>query len=265
MEDWVDEQENLLKNWAEKMRFYAWMHHKTAIYYQKIHNMLSYPLIIISTICGSANFILVGKDNKDEYYTVIYPLCLGMLSMATAIVSSIMEYAKCYEVSTKHMELYKQYNIIVRNICMELSIPREQRRSSVEFSANFKHHFDRLMTDSPTIPTHIIKEFNKKFPCVRNKPEISNNFEKIVIYGRTQRIHEYERLFRLNRYFNKWIKDNNHNKQMKTETFNTRTRKPSLIEDIHNKNFQNFSLTNDDNTVILNIKEDEPRSYKYVD
>jgi len=36
--DWVEENENLLCEWAETARFYAWMHHRTSEYYYILNN-----------------------------------------------------------------------------------------------------------------------------------------------------------------------------------------------------------------------------------
>jgi hypothetical protein len=209
--EWVEEQENLLKNWAEKSRYYSWMHHKTSTYYSRVHNTLSFPLIIISTICGSANFMMVGNKQSSLFYTTICPLSIGILSMFTAILSALSKYMKAAELSEEHIQCYKQYNKLSRNICMELSIPNTQRKASFEMCNEFRYNFDRLMSDSPQIPEHIIFDFNKKFPYVKNKPEISSNFEKIIIYGRNKKLKEKENTFRTKKFFNQWRNFENNN------------------------------------------------------
>ena len=202
--DWCDEHENLLKEWAEKARFYSWMHHKTSGDYNRLNSYLTLPLIIISTINGSANFTLVGNKSSSFFYSTMFPLIIGTMSIITAVLSSSTKFLKTAELKEKHMLFYRQFNILVRNICLELSLPREQRKPPSEILNINRHEFDRLVNEAPNIPEHIIVEFNKRFPCSKNKPEIANVFDKINIHGRDKDLKDRETYFKTMRQFKKW-------------------------------------------------------------
>ena len=202
--DWCDEHENLLKEWAEKARFYSWMHHKTSVDYNRLNSYLTLPLIIISTINGSANFTLVGNKENGFFYSTIFPLIIGTMSIITAVLSSSTKFLKTAELKEKHMLFYRQFNILVRNICLELSLPREQRKPPSEILNINRHEFDRMVNEAPNIPEHIIVEFNKRFPCSKNKPEIANVFDKINIHGRDKDLKDRETYFKTMRQFKKW-------------------------------------------------------------
>lgn len=202
--EWCNEHENLLKEWAEKARFYAWMHRTTSADYGKLHNMLTIPMIVISIIDGSANFTMVGNSNKSILYNTIFPITIGTMSLLTGVLSALTKYLKTAELAEKHELFYRQFNSFVRNISLELSLPSSERKTPSEVMNMNRYEFDRLLNEAPRIPEHVVAEFNKRFPYKRNKPEIASAFSKIVIHGRNEnykkKLDEFVRI----RYFYKW-------------------------------------------------------------
>tara|TARA_Y100000389_G_scaffold125185_1_gene122538 strand:+ start:2301 stop:3053 length:753 start_codon:yes stop_codon:yes gene_type:complete len=203
--DWCEENENLLSEWAEKAKFYAWMHHRTSEHYFRLNNKLSLPLIIMGTISGSANFTLVGNTTSSFIFSTLIPLIIGFLNLCTVVLSASTKFLKCAELSENHAEFYRHYTKLVRNICLELSIPPTQRKPAFEICNIFRNEFDKLIGESPNIPQYIIVEFNTKFPYKKNKPEIASGFERINIYGRKKHIKSLEDKFISIRNFYRWI------------------------------------------------------------
>lgn len=204
-EQWVNEHEDILKEWTEKARFNAWMHNKTSAYYSHMNNKLTFPLIICSTLTASANFTLVGNSDKTFLYTTIIPLTIGVMSITSAVLSSLIKFLKSGELSEKHQEMFRKYNNFVRNVSLELSLPRAQRKIPYEICNMYRSDFERLNNDSPGIPQRIIKLFNQKFKYNKNKPEIANVFNKIQIHGRNTNLQNLEDRFITIRNFYKWV------------------------------------------------------------
>ena len=202
--EWCNEHEDLLKEWAEKARFYSWMHHKTSAQYNTFNNMLTIPMIIISIVNGSINFTLVGNQSKSNLIVLFIPLLVGSLNIMTATLSALTKFFKTAELVEKHEMFYRQFNILVRNISLELSLPPNQRKPPTESLQLNRYDFDRLVNEAPRIPTHVITDFNRRFPYKRNKPEISNFFNKIVIHGRNQLYKNKADEFIKIRSFYKW-------------------------------------------------------------
>lgn len=202
--EWYNEHENLLKEWAEKARFYAWMHRTTSADYGKLHNMLTIPMIIISIVDGSANFTMVGKTSTSFLYNTIFPIVIGSMSLLSGVLSALTKYLKTAELAEKHELFYRQFNSFVRNISLDLSLPATERKTPSEVLNMYRYEFDRLLNEAPRIPEHVVAEFNKRFPYKKNKPEIASAFSKIVIHGRNEnykkKIDEFVRI----RYFYKW-------------------------------------------------------------
>lgn len=202
---WETEQENLLKDWAEKARYYAWMHHKSHLYYTLLTNRITVPLVVISTITSSANFTMVGFEHtKNGYLSIVFPLTMGVMSMIAAILSTGLKTFRTTEMATEHFAMYKHYNSLFRNITLDLSLPPDQRKPPQEMCNVYRYDFDRLINESPTIPGHVVEDFNRQFPCAKNKPEITNDFGKIIIYGRNQMLACSETMLRKIRSFYKY-------------------------------------------------------------
>jgi hypothetical protein len=215
---WHSSQENILREWAEKARYYAWMNHKTSTHYSKLNNFLTVPLIVLSTLSGSANFALIGGGDEDEcddnlLYDTIFPFIIGIMSMITAVLSSLLKFLKTAELADKHEDIHKQYNKFVRNICLDLSLPPEQRKKPIALCNYYRQEFDRLMNDNPSIPNHIIAELNTKFPTAKYKPDIANTTQKISIYGRKKRLEDIQTSFQKVRLFYKWLATVKNNKR----------------------------------------------------
>jgi hypothetical protein len=221
---WDIEQELLLKDWAEKSRYYSWMHNKSCSIYNIRSNRITIPLIILSTISGSASFTMVGIHTSPHSLTtnVIFPLTMGFLSVTTAILTTMSKYLKTAELAESHSSVYKKYNALFRNISLDLSLPTDQRKPPGEMCNMYRYEFDRLVEESPTIPDFVVDEFNKQFPYVRNKPEIAHSFEKIVIYGRERSLLSNQEKFIKIRNFYRYIYNiKNKSNNNKNESFET--------------------------------------------
>ena len=68
---WKEEEEKLLKQWADKAKCYQWLHNKSREIYQKKNAWFTIPVIIISTIVGTANFALDRFPEENRHYVVI--------------------------------------------------------------------------------------------------------------------------------------------------------------------------------------------------
>jgi hypothetical protein len=192
--EWAKEQENLLKDWAEKARYYAWMHNESSKKFHYLNNRLTIPLIVISAISSSANFTMVNNDGATLYKTW-FPVIMGTLGLVTAILSASLKVLQTAELSAKHSTFFKTYNALARHITMELSLPPSQRRAPQDSCNVYRYDFDRLLSEAPSIADSVVVDFNKKFPYATNKPEIAHSFEKIVIFGRNKALASREQLF----------------------------------------------------------------------
>jgi len=55
-EMWNEYHENVLRQWGEASACYRYMHHRAFLTYKKLSLRFSLPVIVLSTITGTANF-----------------------------------------------------------------------------------------------------------------------------------------------------------------------------------------------------------------
>lgn len=202
--NWLPEHEDLLQNWGEKIRYYAWMHYRSAAIYSRLHNMLTFPLIVVSAFTASANFTMIGNEKKDTITMFVIPLSVGCGGLITAILSALTKLIQTAEMTTMHTESHRNFNKLMRTVTMELGLPPNQRKPPYEACTIVRTEFDRLIIEAPDIPESVIEEFNTKFPSAINKPEEACDFEEIPIYGRDAVMKERVDAFTKIRLFYKW-------------------------------------------------------------
>ena len=67
-EVWTSEQENLLASWSERASGYRWLHSRSEKLYRKRNYAFTIPVIILSTLTGTANFAMdsfVPEEHKQ--------------------------------------------------------------------------------------------------------------------------------------------------------------------------------------------------------
>ena len=169
---WKEEEENLLKDWADKAQCYELLHSKSHAVYKSKHTWFVIPVIIISTVTGTANF---AQDKiTDEKNKNIFVMVVGSLNIFAAIITTVSQFLKISEMNEGHRVASYSWGKYYRNIKTELAKHPLDRTNPADLIAMAKEEYDRLLELSPMIPKKIITEFNKTF--LKNnkisKPEI---------------------------------------------------------------------------------------------
>ena len=79
---WKKEEEIIIKKWADKAQCYQWMHGKCRDIYKTKNSYYSIPVIIISTVTGTANF---AQERIPEDYVSMYVMIIGSLNNLAGI------------------------------------------------------------------------------------------------------------------------------------------------------------------------------------
>ena len=175
-QEWKVEHENILVEWADKAMCYRWLHAKSHQAYSKTNTWFTIPVIIMSTLTGTANFA------QDRFPADIRPLAqmgIGAVNIFAGILTTIAQFLKISELNEAHRVSSIAWDKFYRNIKVELAKSREERMHVGHMLKMCKEEFDRLMETSPTINQNIIIEFNKTFPTktIKNK-EVDSNINK---------------------------------------------------------------------------------------
>ena len=76
-----------------------------------------------------------------------------------------------------HRTASLSHGLLSRNIRLALALPREERKKDgLKFVEDCKAEYDRLLEQSPAIPSNVLTEFEKEYPFdnIFTKPEILN-------------------------------------------------------------------------------------------
>jgi len=170
---WHKQQEAILKKWSEIGSSYRFMHDRSYTKYNTQNFRFALPVIIISTITGTANFAQGTFPSSWQPYV---PLGIGFLNLSAGLLTTVAQFLRVSELLEGHRAAAIAYSKFSRNISVELSLPREERTTGgTEFVNTCRNELDRLIEQSPNIPLEIIKQFGKRFENTEfMKPEILN-------------------------------------------------------------------------------------------
>lgn len=169
---WHPQQEKILKSWGEAAACYRYMHYQAYCSYKKLSMKFTIPLIIVSTVTGTANF---AQETFPPSVQPFVPSAIGGLNLITAIATTIMQFLKINELMEGHRVASVQYGKVSRTIRLELTLPLSERTlNGTNMIENMRTEYDRLIEQSPNVPKKMIDAFEREFPDDNAffKPEI---------------------------------------------------------------------------------------------
>jgi len=172
--EWKSEHEVILVEWADKAMCYRWLHGKSHQAYSKTNAWYTIPVIIMSTLTGTANF---AQDRFSENIKPYAQMGIGAVNIFAGILTTIAQFLKVGELNEAHRVSSISWDKFYRNIKVELAKSRTERTPVSHMLKMCKEEFDRLMETSPTINENIIKLFNETFPL--KKPVINDEDDDI--------------------------------------------------------------------------------------
>jgi len=180
IEDWSDEIEELLSSWGEISMCYAYLHNFSQRKYKKKYHHLQIPIIILSTLTGTANF--ATDSYVPESFKHGFSAGVGSLNIFCGILGTLLSFLRYSEIYEGHRISALAWSKLGRAIEIELSLHDKKRKPCRDFLKICRSEYDNLLESSPNIDLDIITLFNKKFenkyPNVR-KPLICNGLKEI--------------------------------------------------------------------------------------
>jgi len=173
MEDsWNEYHEDVLRQWGEASACYRYMHHRSFLMYKKLSLRFNLPVIILSTVTGTANF---AQSSFPESMRGGVPAIIGGMNLIAGLIATIMQFLKVNELMENHRTSALGHGSLSRNIRLQLSLPRDERKKEgLKFVDECKAAYDSLLEQCPAIPKNILIHFEKEYPIegVFTKPEI---------------------------------------------------------------------------------------------
>jgi hypothetical protein len=171
---WHKRHEMVLKEWGEICSCYRFMHYKAFLKYREWNLRFTLPIIIISTVTGTANF---AQNTFPEHIQPALPSCIGGLNLFAAILTTVAQFLKVSELLESHRVSSIHYGKMARNIKLELALPiSERKHHGASMLEHYRSEIDQLIEQSPPIPKVILESFNNKLNISNSsvtRPEIS--------------------------------------------------------------------------------------------
>ena len=169
---WCEQQEVILKGWGEAAACYRWMHYQAFLKYRKSNMRYTLPVIVLSTITGTANF---AQEQFPLAFKPYVPPTIGGLNLIAGLVATISQFLKISELMEGHRVAAMAFGKFSRVVRLQLSMPLEDRdKNGADLVEMCKSEYDTLIEQSPAIPGDILKHFEHNFPSGEDitRPEI---------------------------------------------------------------------------------------------
>lgn len=177
---WERHHENIFIDWADKASCYKLLHASSNIKYSKKRNMYTIPVIVLSTLTGTANFALERVPLK---YRSECSIVIGSVNILAGIITTVSQFFKINELSEAHAMSSISWDKFHRSIRIELLKSPEERVDVTYFMKTCRDEFDRLMETCPHIDSDIIDKFKCQLTSGDDKREIARkikNFNRII-------------------------------------------------------------------------------------
>jgi len=178
---WSDEVEILLKEWAEKASCWRWLDGRSEKKYRYKYYCFSIPVIILSTLTGTANFGMDSyvPENGKQLATAV----VGGLNLFAGVLSTLQNFLKVAENMESSRSCCVAWSKLQRSIQIELSLDPDRRQNCHDFLKICRAEYDRLTELSPVVDDDIIDTFKNRFKEYDvAKPSICNGLDSIQIY-----------------------------------------------------------------------------------
>jgi hypothetical protein len=174
--EWTHEHEIVLADWADKSVCYKWLHLKSNEKYHSLHIWYTIPVIVMSTLTGTANFAQAKIPASFRNYAT---MIIGGINILAGIITTIQQFLKINELNESHRVASISWDKFYRRVKVELSKNPTERQSVIEFFNRCTDEYDRLMEASPMIDEDILKLFKTTFEGSFTKESVKLEFKEM--------------------------------------------------------------------------------------
>ena len=97
--EWSTDHENILVEWADKAMCYRWLHGRANSSFSKKNAWYTIPVIVISTLTGTANF---AQDRVPAEYQNFFVMGVGGFNILAGIITTIQQFLKITQLNEAH-------------------------------------------------------------------------------------------------------------------------------------------------------------------
>ena len=177
---WENHHETIFVDWADKAACYKWMHNKSYLKYSAKRNMFTIPVIIMSTLTGTANFAL---ERVPVEYQDTCSIIIGSVNILAGIITTVAQFLKLNELTESHRTSSIAWDKFHRSIRIELIKSPVERPDINYFIKTARDEYDRLMETCPQIDRDIVETFRKRLTTGIDKNDVlrkMKNYNRLI-------------------------------------------------------------------------------------
>lgn len=180
---WSKEQERLMAEWSDIATCYRWLHDQSEKIFHSKTLWINLPVIILSTVGGTANFgvqSLFESDDSKKYASFL----IGSVSLLAGLLTTVGNYLRYAQLEESNRVASIAWGKFQRLIAIELALHPDDRMDSMDFLKICRSDLDRLIEQSPPIPKDAIEIFEIRFGTIKElkKPDICGALEHTHIF-----------------------------------------------------------------------------------
>ena len=132
--------ETIFEELADESQLRNKLHYQQFRWYSNRNNHYTLPVVILSTLCGSGNFI-AGQFPLVEKYLIIG---IGAVSIFTSIISAISQFLKLAQLSENNRIASLAWGKFYSSIKFEIQLRTEDRSDPKDLLVSMIAEYDRL-------------------------------------------------------------------------------------------------------------------------
>lgn len=181
---WSKEQERLMAEWSDIASCYRWLHNQSEKIFHIKTLWINLPVIVLSTLCGTANFGIQSLFEGDENAKKYASFGIGGISLIAGLLTTVGNYLRYAQLEESHRVAAIAWGKFQRLIAVELALKPDDRIDSLDFLKICRADLDRLIEQSPPIPTEAIVLFENKIGIIKDlkKPDICGGIEHTRVF-----------------------------------------------------------------------------------
>lgn len=158
--EWNRAVELIFESLADESQLRHKLHYQQYRWYANRNNRYAIPVVVLSVLSGSGNFIAGNFINKTiEKYLIIG---IGVVSICTSIISSVSQFLKLAQSSESNRVASLAWGKFHSCIKFQIHLKTKDRIEAKDFMATIVSEYERLYEISPPLLARFIDKMCKK-------------------------------------------------------------------------------------------------------